>query len=98
VTSTTGRFDAGDTVSVLADGVEVARGVVAYSEADTARILGRRSSDIEALLGYRGRNELIHRDDLVLMQDQAATAAAPTPADVEPDQSLRMVASGEGCP
>jgi glutamate 5-kinase len=72
VLSTTGRFDAGDTVSVLAEGHEVARGVVAYGEADTARIIGRRSSDIEALLGYRGRAELIPRDDLVLMQSAAA--------------------------
>jgi glutamate 5-kinase len=72
VLATTGRFDAGDTVSVLAEGSEVARGVVAYGEADTARIIGRRSSDIEALLGYRGRAELIHRDDLVLMQSATA--------------------------
>lgn len=75
VQSTTGRFDAGDTVSVLHEGDEVARGIVAYGEADTARILGRRSAEIEALLGYRGREELIHRDDLVLM-----LAAAPAEA------------------
>jgi glutamate 5-kinase len=96
VISTTGRFDAGETVSVLADGTEVARGVVAYSEADTARILGRRSGDIEALLGYRGRKELIHRDDLVLTQDHAATAGAPAAAEIGPDQSVAMAALGEG--
>ncbi|MFM7798939.1 MAG: glutamate 5-kinase, partial [Planctomycetota bacterium] len=45
---------------------EVARGIVAYGDADAARIIGRRSADIAALLGYAGRDELIHRDDLVL--------------------------------
>jgi len=62
-----GRFERGDTVSVLApDGSEIARGISAYSDADAARIMGRQSSEIEALLGYRGRDEMIHRDDLVL--------------------------------
>ncbi|HZF26951.1 MAG TPA: glutamate 5-kinase [Steroidobacteraceae bacterium] len=63
-----GRFERGDTVSVLAaDGREIARGISAYSDADAARIMGRRSSEIEAILGYRGRDEMIHRDDLVLL-------------------------------
>lgn len=62
-----GRFERGDTVSVLAsDGREVARGIIAYSDADAARIAGRQSAEIEAILGFRGRDELIHRDDLVL--------------------------------
>jgi glutamate 5-kinase len=68
VTGTFGRFGSGDTVSVIDEaGREVARGIAGYSDADTARILGRRSGDIEALLGYRGRHELIHRDDLVIL-------------------------------
>ncbi|RPI16529.1 MAG: glutamate 5-kinase [Lysobacterales bacterium] len=63
-----GRFDRGDAVVVLAPGeVEVARGLSAYSSADATRICGRRSSELEALLGYRGRDEMIHRDDLVLV-------------------------------
>jgi glutamate 5-kinase len=67
VTATRGRFERGDTVSVCtADGREVARGIVAYGDAEAARIIGRRSADIAALLGYTGRDELIHRDDLVL--------------------------------
>jgi glutamate 5-kinase len=74
VSRASGRFESGDTVSVLADdGVEVARGLVAYSDADTARILGKRSADIEMLLGFRGREELIHRDDLVMMRQEPAT-------------------------
>ena len=67
VTAISGRFDRGDTVSVVAaDGREVARGITAYSDQDAARIIGRRSADIEGLLGFRGRDELIHRDDLVM--------------------------------
>jgi glutamate 5-kinase len=69
VTGTLGRFESGETVSVLApDGVEVARGIAAYSDSDASRIMGRRSSEIEAILGFRGREELIHRDDLVILQ------------------------------
>ena len=69
VTSVEGRFASGDTISVrAAEGGEVARGVSAYSDADAARILGRRSAEIEALLGYAGPEELVHRDDLVLVE------------------------------
>ena len=45
----------------------MARGIVAYSDADAARIMGRRSAEIAELLGFRGRDEMIHRDDLVLL-------------------------------
>jgi glutamate 5-kinase len=77
VTAARGRFERGDTVSVLAaDGTEVARGIVAYSDADAVRILGRRSSEIETLLGFRGRDEMIHRDDLVLLPPAAAGSRA----------------------
>ena len=62
-----GRFERGDAVVVRdGDGREVARGLVAYSAADAERIAGKRSLEIEAILGYRGRDELIHRDDLAL--------------------------------
>jgi glutamate 5-kinase len=68
VKAANGRFDRGDTVSVLApDGSEVARGIVAYSDADANRIMGRKSSEIEALIGFSGRAEMIHRDDLVIL-------------------------------
>ena len=64
-----GRFDRGDTVSVIGpDGTEFARGIVAYSDADAVRIMGRKSSQIEGILGYRGRDEMIHRDDLAILQ------------------------------
>lgn len=68
VVAVDGGFERGDTVSVVdGSGVEIARGLAAYSAADAARVIGRNSRDIETLLGYRGREELIHRDDLVLL-------------------------------
>lgn len=73
-----GRFDRGDTVSVLSsDGAEVARGIVAYSDGDAARIMGRRSSEIAGILGYRGRDEIIHRDDLVILRARIEAGAEP---------------------
>jgi len=63
-----GQFQRGDAVSVRATtGEELARGLSAYDAADAQRIAGHRSAEIEALLGWRGRDELIHRDDLVLL-------------------------------
>ena len=67
VTAVEGGFQRGDAVVVQdTAGREVARGLSAYSAADAQAILGHKSRDIERLLGYRGREELIHRDDLVL--------------------------------
>ena len=63
-----GSFTRGDTVSIMTlKGREIARGLVAYDAGDAARILGLKSSEIEKVLGFRGRDELIHRDDMVLM-------------------------------
>jgi glutamate 5-kinase len=62
-----GRFARGDAVRILTeDGVEIARGLVAYDAADARRIVGRKSSEITAILGFSGRDEIVHRDDLVL--------------------------------
>ncbi len=67
VTLVGGDFERGDAVIVRnAQGREVARGLIAYSTADAQRIMGHKSREIEELLGYRGRDEMIHRDDLVL--------------------------------
>ncbi len=72
VTAVEGTFERGDAVLVRdADGREVARGLIAYSSADAGRILGHKSREIEAVLGYRGREELIHRDDLVLIRGRS---------------------------
>ncbi len=81
VIGTMGRFEVGDTVSVVGtDGTEIARGIVSYSDADAARILQRKSQEIEAILGYRGRDELIHRDDLVLLVPYLPSQAGDEPA------------------
>jgi glutamate 5-kinase len=62
-----GRFERGDAVAVNdREGREIGRGLVAYNASDAERIAGKRTVEIEAILGYRGRDEMIHRDDLVL--------------------------------
>ncbi|MHC8508836.1 MAG: glutamate 5-kinase [Rhodospirillales bacterium] len=67
VTAVEGRFRRGDAVVVKdAEGRERARGLVAYNSEAAAAIMGRKTREIEGLLGYRGRDEMIHRDDLVL--------------------------------
>ena len=48
------------------DGHEVGRGLVAYDAEDAEKIKGRSSGDVLLILGYTGRTEMIHRDDLVL--------------------------------
>jgi glutamate 5-kinase len=71
VTAIEGRFERGDAVLVLdAEGRELGRGLSAYSAADARLLIGHKSDEIEALLGYRGREELVHRDDLVLSKEQ----------------------------
>ena len=66
ITHVDGIFDRGDTIAVMtADGRIAGRGLSAYSSADAVLIIGRKSRDIEDILGYRGRDEMIHRDDLV---------------------------------
>jgi glutamate 5-kinase len=63
-----GTFGRGDAVIVRApDGGDIAKGLSAYDADDARRICGHKTEEIEALLGYRGRDELIHRDDLVLL-------------------------------
>jgi glutamate 5-kinase len=62
-----GRFERGDTVLVKdRQGREIGRGLAAYNASDAERIAGKRTVEIEAILGYRGRDEMIHRDDLAL--------------------------------
>ena len=67
VRQVTGRFSRGDTVAIVTmSGLEIARGLCAYDAADAEIIAGRKSSEIEALLGLTGRDEMVHRDDLVM--------------------------------
>jgi glutamate 5-kinase len=62
-----GGFERGDAVVVRGpDGHELGRGLTAYDAADADKIKGRSSADILSILGFAGRTEMIHRDDLVL--------------------------------
>ncbi len=67
VTRIDGSFDRGDAVIIRsADGRELGRGLVAYTANEARRIMGKRSSEIATILGYEGRDTLIHRDDMAL--------------------------------
>lgn len=67
VTGVSGSFDRGDAVLLKsADGRRLGVGLAAYSAEDAAKIVGRKSSELKAILGYDGRSEMVHRDDLAL--------------------------------
>ncbi len=64
----TGAFQRGDAVAIRRrDGREIGRGLVNYSAEDARRIIGHKTDEIEGLLGYRGRDAMVHRDDLVIL-------------------------------
>jgi glutamate 5-kinase len=68
IVSVEGSFDLGDIVSLVNEqGLEFARGLAGYAASDLRRLRGLQSSDIEATLGYKYLDEVIHRDDLVLL-------------------------------
>ncbi len=68
VTSVAGEFGRGEAVRVTdQSGAELGRGLIAYPSDEAQVIMGLRSDAIENILGYRGRDELIHRDDLALV-------------------------------
>ncbi len=67
VVAVEGSFERGDAVLVKdPEGFELGRGLSAYSAEHARLIMGHKSREIENLLGYRGRDEMIHRDDLAL--------------------------------
>ncbi len=77
VTAVAGSFERGDAVEIAeAGGRVIACGLSAYSSGDVARIMGRRSAEIEQLVGFRGRDEVVHRDDLVLRGEESESGAA----------------------
>jgi glutamate 5-kinase len=62
-----GDFARGDAVIIRGpDGVEIGRGLSAYDIDEAQRIKGRSSADIGIILGFPGRAEMIHRDNLVV--------------------------------
>ncbi|MBV9555315.1 MAG: glutamate 5-kinase, partial [Alphaproteobacteria bacterium] len=69
VVAVSGAFERGDCVVIQTPaGGEAGRGLSAYASSDIQRIAGHKSGEIAAILGYRGRDEIIHRDDLVLTE------------------------------
>jgi glutamate 5-kinase len=67
VVDVSGAFERGDAVEVRTkDGRVIGKGLSAYAADDMRAIKGRKSDEIEAILGFRGRSEVIHRDDLVV--------------------------------
>ena len=74
VIETTDNFERGEVVNCInAKGEEIARGLINYSAAETRKILRCASSEIETILGYVDEMELIHRDNLVLLNKQTKT-------------------------
>lgn len=68
LTALEGRFEAGDCVRLLdPEGREVARGLTSYTSKETNAILGKRSTEVEGILGYQMGAEIVHRNDLVLL-------------------------------
>ena len=73
ITEVQGEFARGDVIAVRApDGTELARGLANYSAAETRLVARKPSSQIESLLGYANEAEMIHRDNLVLVQPGGA--------------------------
>ncbi|PHZ84382.1 glutamate 5-kinase [Paremcibacter congregatus] len=61
-----GQFERGDILQVIAiDGTLIGQGLTAYGSHEAIKLIGHRSHEIEQILGYTGRNEMIHRNDLV---------------------------------
>ncbi len=67
ITRVEGQFERGDAVVIRGPtGGEVGRGLIAYTTGDAQRIIGKKSAEIESILGHAGRAAMIHRDDMVL--------------------------------
>jgi len=68
IVSVEGKFSSGDAVYCLdRDGQRVAKGLTNYSSEEIEKIMGLRSSEIEKTLGYKYSDEVIHRDNLVIL-------------------------------
>ena len=68
VVKVNGTFDRGDAVSCVGPkGKEFARGLVSYNASELEKIKGLRSHQIEKILGFKYSDEIIHRDDLVVL-------------------------------
>ena len=75
VVAVSGQFDRGDLIEIeSSDSTIIGHGLSSYASDDALRIRGHKSREIESLLGYRGRDEMIHADNLVI--DDARTPSA----------------------
>lgn len=73
-----GLFSRGDTVAIVApNGREIARGLAGYDADEARQITGRKSAEIEAILGYAGRAAMIHRDDMVMTSQTKSKSERP---------------------
>jgi glutamate 5-kinase len=61
-----GAFSRGDAVVIRGPEGEIARGLIAYDAEDAGKIIGKSSTEIPLILGFAGRVEMVHRDDLVM--------------------------------
>jgi glutamate 5-kinase len=76
VTGVAGRFESGDCVRLVGpDGQEFARGLVSYRASEVASIAGRKSGEVEQLLGYKMGDAIVHRNDLVITVADATAVA-----------------------
>ncbi|MBO4797201.1 MAG: glutamate 5-kinase, partial [Candidatus Methanomethylophilaceae archaeon] len=62
-----GDFGKGDVADIVSDGAVIAKGIVSYSSKELASIAGRKSHEIEKLLGYRGHSDAVISENLVLL-------------------------------
>ncbi|WP_337267895.1 glutamate 5-kinase [Oryzifoliimicrobium ureilyticus] len=75
VRAVVGAFHRGDTVAILSpEGREIARGLASYDADEARQIAGRKSKEIEAILGYAGRAAMVHRDDMVMTAPAASSS------------------------
>lgn len=71
IRSVEGQFPMGAVINVKTlDGETIARGLAEYSSADIQRIMGRKTTEIEALLGAKDYDEVIHRDHMMILRQQ----------------------------
>ena len=69
VVSLSGNFSRGDMVAITdTQGVKIGQGMIAFDTGNSNKIIGKRSADIANILGYKGRSEMIHRDDMILKE------------------------------
>ncbi len=70
ITAIQGSFSRGDVVRLRSQsGTLLAKGIVSYSDSELSQVIGKHSNEIEEVLGYEYGSTIIHRDDLVVIQE-----------------------------